>query len=286
MFPIMHSFRMFTARFFILLIACIAVARPHAVRADWEILPESRHQLYQTYSLFFDQQSSLLNTGGAHAWGALGGTLPVYGNNDVESHPQIFFHATANASMKYNSDFKIGTETIDARVGLGYEMALLPELRFSTGLTHDSAHAADGIDDLTLFEPPVGEEFFFLRGIYDIGNTFRVGATLRPFLRAYPQIETFAADQFAEYFPFGGKDDPHSGSPYVALGFDQWGDTHLTWTTHAQLGVYFGNHFSPKFRQSARVVLGYYNGADPRMKYFRYRENRREFAYLGLMFDL
>jgi hypothetical protein len=262
-------------------------------RAGWEILPDSRHHLYQTYGLYFEEQSSLVYTGNHHMWGAVGGAIPIAGDAEGEHHPQFVFHSTANAAMHFSDSGRIYTETIDARLGLQFEYALDPQLRFAASYTHFSAHAADGIEDLDLLEPPVGEEFLNLRAVYDIGTMFRVGLNFNPVLRSYPKLQFFGADQFIEYFPLGSLDSPHKPSPYVAAGLSEWGVSQQQLTFHAQIGVAFANHFgthdgSPGggHSQAGRAVLGYYTGADPRLKYFQYREATKSFGYLGVMFDL
>lgn len=254
--------------------------------ANWEVLPESRHALYQTYGLFFEQQSAILFYAPSRAWGAVGGTLALYGNNESPSHPQILMHATANAAMTYNETLRIYTQTVDARVGFAYQFSFSPALRCSIGLTHNSAHAADGIQDMGLFEAPLGQEYVPIRIVYDYLKNIRVGATFKPFIRSYPSLNFFASDQFVEYFPWGANDKPHAPSFYIAAGFDEYGVADaLQPTFHAQIGFYIGNHFSEAYRQTIRGVLGYYSGADPRLKYYQFLQATDSFAYAGMMFD-
>src|SRR4051812_46396313 len=78
--------------------------------ADWDFLPESHHQLYDAWGLFIDDQTSLLNYGQARIWTGLGGSIPVLGDNDSPHHTQVVIHASANAGLHYNDNFRIWTE--------------------------------------------------------------------------------------------------------------------------------------------------------------------------------
>lgn len=293
----LESMRKLLVSYLVGLLLALALLVPtiQSARAEWVMLPENTHQLYETYALYFDEQTQAVNYGNARLWIALGATLPIYGNPDIPSHPEFYFHASANAALHYNDNYRIFTETIDARAGFGFEFMLNESMRLNFGLTHNSGHAVDGLDandiDLTggprdLFQPTLGQEYVYARFIYDLDNTFRFGGTFKPFIRSVPQLQTLAFDEFIEYFPFGAIDNPHHGNPFVALGFDEWGPNNLVLTTHVQLGLYYGNHFSKTFHQTMRAVIGYYTGADPRLKYFEFRDARQSFAYLGFMFSI
>ncbi len=257
--------------------------------ANWELLPESYHQLYDTWGQFIDEQAALLNTGQARLWTSLGGTLPVIGDEESIHHPEFVLHASANAGLHYNDNLRIWTETLDVRLGFAVEWELHSKLRFSVGYTHFSAHTADGVvpADSDLIEPSVGQEFLSIRVVYDIKNNLRLAATIKPFVRSYPPVHPIWLDQSIEYFPWGAKDS-RQFSPYLAFGLDESGiqGHSMTLTSHAQIGAYIGNHMSPGHRQTIRTVLGYYNGMDPRLKYFELRNAKQQFAYLGVMFDL
>lgn len=212
--------------------------------------------------------------------------LTFVGDDNSPHHPEIIFTATANAAMHFNDNYRIWTETIDARVGCAFEYEFDPALRASIGISHNSGHAADGIADLDLYEPTLGEEFVPLKAVYDWGTRLRVGATFKPFILAFPtEVQFFSADAFVDYFPWG-QDNPHQPAPYVSFGIDEMGVGHPFYTFHGQLGVLLGNHFGRGHHQTIRGVVGYYNGADPRMKYFQYRQATMDFAYIGIMGDI
>lgn len=174
-------------------------------QANWTFLPESHHQLYDSWGLFFDEQSMLLNYGQGRVWSALGGTMPIFGNEESLHHPEIIFHASANAAIHYNDNFRLWTETLDARLGIAIEWELNPNLRFSIGYQHFSGHSVDGINvaDSDLIQPTLGQEFIPIKIIYDIGRMFRLSGTVSPVVRSSPSIEPIWMDQSIEFFPWG-----------------------------------------------------------------------------------
>src|SRR5438067_7806142 len=60
-------------------------------------LPDSRHQQYETYGLFFEEQSMLIGKSGSRAWGALGQSLALFELAEWRWKPQIIAHASANS---------------------------------------------------------------------------------------------------------------------------------------------------------------------------------------------
>ena len=261
------------------------------VHADgWEFMPDSRHNLFENYGLIFDEQCTLVNFENARLWAGMGGSVPVYGNNDLPYHPQFVFHASANSALHYDSNFRFYSETFDARFGMDIEFAINRQLRASIGVQHNSGHAADGIDandqQTFLFAAPLGQEFIPMKVFYDLDQSFRFGAAFKPFIRSAPSMEFAQFDEIIEWFTLKGNDDTHHPSPYIALGLEQSGPSSLTTSVNAQLGLYFGNHFSEHFHQTMRWVLGYYNGADWRLKYFQFLNQTQAYFYAGAMFNL
>lgn len=257
--------------------------------AGWEILPESQQHLYSAWGLFVDQHSSMVNYGQGRLWTALGGPISLFGNSESPHHPTFNVTAFANASIHYNSNYRLWTDTVDAQVSFGFQWEFTPSLRIYVSYLHFSGHTVDGLPaaDSSLNELTLGQELLPIRLIYDMDRLIRVGVTLKPVLRSYPEVQRFWADEFFEVHPWGGKDDPHSPSPYFALSLGQSGTDYYLWTFHSQLGIYFGNHFTPsKHQQTLRLVLGYYTGPDPRLKYFEFRNKLQHFGYLGVMVDI
>ncbi len=268
------------------MVGVLSLASP--VQADWQLLPKNSHQLYQTYGHYLDFQSAFTWYGNARSHGTLGGSIPLVGDPDTPAHPQVVIVATATAAMWVTDSDRIYSDEIDARAGFLYEFALAPAYRVSLGLIHHSGHTADGVRDASLMIENLGDNFFTARGVYDWGPYARVGATFMVYLTSGPSMKTFAFDQFIEWFPWGGQDDTRTPSPYVALGLHQHGTTAFGYsnTFHAQIGAYIGNHFSNDFKQTLRLVAGFYTGADPRLKYYQFRNETPTFGYLGLMADI
>lgn len=259
-------------------------------KADWEILPTSYYQLYETYGLYIDRQNTLNYYGDSRIWSAVGGTLPIYGDSDSPSHPQIAIVGTGNFGLYFTNNYRFYTQNIDARVGAAYEQAIDEHNRFEISIIHLSAHTADGVinSNTDIVNPGVGSEYLGLRFIHDFDNYARVGGEYRPFLRSDPKFDPWLSfSLFGEVFPFGASQNPHRGTLYLASGLEVGGPVNQVIPTyHVQLGVYWGNHMEKSHSTSLRYVVGYYNGADPRLKYFSLLGTRDHFYYFGMMFGL
>jgi hypothetical protein len=131
----------------------------------------------------------------------------------------------------------------------------------------------------------LGDETIPIRFVYDWGDRARLGATFKPYVGSEPSMKFFAADQFAEWFPWGANDSSRA-TPYIALGFEEYGPHHLDFLLNVQVGIYFGSHLKEQHRTGFRLTLGYYNGPDPRLKYAQYKDVSTDFAYAGILFDL
>ena len=257
------------------------------VQADLRFLPETRHHLFSTFSFFVDDQTTLVIRDGGRAWGGFGGNFALAEMEDWGWKPQLVLFASANFAFRSNSwalDFL--TETFDGRFGVAVESILSPEWRLSLGMLHLSGHTADSIVDPELKVPNLGDDFIVARILYAGFSDFRLGASLKPITNSDPVRQFFAADQFAEWFPWGPQDSRSNPSPFLALGLEEDGARKIDLNFHAQLGAYVGAHAKREYRQSMRIVLGYYNGFDPRSKYARFKNTRTHFVYGGLMFNL
>ena len=95
----------------------------------------------------------------------------------------------------------------------------------------------------------------------------------------------FGAEQFAEWFPWEASTNPHHLSPFIAVGFEEYGRASVDLTFHAQAGWAAGDHFSEKSHPGMRLTVSY-NRIDPRLKSFQFFNGKSEFAYVGAMFDI
>lgn len=258
-----------------------------SIKAEIVFLPESRHQQYRTYGLFIDQQSSLMLRDSGKAWGALGGAITLAELTTCEYKPQLTAHGSANAAMVINSAGNtLLTQTIDARVGLSADFEFTPEWRGTLIWTHQSGHISDNVPDADLIGSNLGNEILTLRFIRDIDQRWRIGAGIRAAVASDPGMQGLGGEQFVEWFPYQFSDNPHHLNPYISLGTEEYGRAHEELSFNAQVGLAAGNHFLPKKFSALRLVLGYYNGIDPRLKYFQFKRLRSEFGYAGLMFDI
>lgn len=266
---------------------CSIFTNPGEARAETVLMPESHHLQYTTYGLFFEEQTQLVYKSAARAWGAVGVTSALLEESEWRWKPQLIVHASANAAYQLDSSGSLLlTETIDARVGLAIDLAFTETFRGMIMWEHQSGHISDNVMDAWLIGPNLGNEILWLRLIKDFDNEIRVGGSLHPVLGSDPGMMTWGSDQFFEWFPWKASMDPHRFSPFIAMGFDEYGRHEVDLTYHAQIGVAAGNHFSPDHHPNLRIVLGYYNGVDPRLKYFQYLFGYSNFVYGGLMLDI
>ena len=257
-------------------------------KADWSLLPESRHHLYQSYSFFIEQHNTIVSRGSNQFWAAVSATLPIAGNNDSPAHPQFLFHFSGNDSMHTDSNGGVYTETLDTRVGLLYEFSVpKAELQLSIGFLHESGHVADGINsgDIALFPTNLGLNVLRIRVLHDFDKTVRVGLTLDPITHSIPNAVETGLNEFVEYFPWGSN-EAEKYSPFVAAGLAHALSFSSAPLFHIQAGITLGAHFDPKHSTIGRLVYGYYTGPDPRAKYAEFLGGRSQFSYLGLMFCL
>lgn len=257
---------------------------------SWSFLPESRHQLFQTYSFFTDEQCSLLYRTAGRAWGEAGGDFALLDTpwfSSWKSQPQIVFLVSANAGYRLNTDsLGVFTDTIDARIGFNLEAEPSQGHHFSLGFLHMSGHISDDIQDPSLIGPNFGWEEIRLRYSYTGFANFKIGGTLSPIYSSDPLAKVFAADQFFEWYPYGLSSNRRKGSLYFAAGLEEYGAAKIQLTGQAQLGYLFGNHDRPVHEPSLRFAIGYYNGADPRLKYMGFLNGTTHFGYAGVFVDL
>ncbi|OFZ83406.1 MAG: hypothetical protein A2583_08535 [Bdellovibrionales bacterium RIFOXYD1_FULL_53_11] len=284
------SWRAFSMRFLGFLLALTAGAVSMLeTRADGvlEILPESRHQQFIAYPFILEECTSALYRGAGRGWGAIGGSIALAELPGLPGRPQFVAHANANVSYKFGNRQKpVLTETIDARVGLFVDMEPWPGHRFSSGWTHLSGHISDDVADPDLIGTNMGAEALRVRYIYAGMERFRFGLTLEPLMNSEPAFKGFGAEQFVEWFPFGPNSKRQEPMPYLSLGLEEYGVDSVGITVNVQGGVLFGNHTRPVHEPSVRAIIGYWNGADPRLKYASFKRARASFGYTGIIVDL
>lgn len=267
---------------FVLMLLFVSTAK-----ADFIFLPESRNQQFRTFGLFIDEQSSVLIRNAGKAWGSLGGAIALAELSEHELKPQLVMHGSANTGFSINKAADtLLTETIDARIGLSVDLNFNPEFRGMVMWTHQSGHISDNVPDADLIGPNLGNEIITLRVLRDINTRWRLGGALRLTVSSDPGMQGLGGEQFVEYFPHEFSEDSHKLNPFIALSTEEYGRSRVELTFHAQVGFAAGNHFLPRKISSMRFVLGYYNGTDPRLKYFQFKRARSEFGYAGVMFEI
>lgn len=258
-------------------------------RAGLLFLPATRHQQYQTYALFTEEQISFIFRNQNRAWAAIAGDFALAEAPDWFGKPQVIVNGSvATSFLSKGSLIDFNVETFDARFALLIEMTVAPEWRVQWGVQHNSGHTSDGLKDLALVAPNLGQDQFQVRVLRDFHEHFRVGATFAYLLDKDPETtEPFNLNQFAEYFPLGAETGlPGNAQPYLAVGLEEYGTPQYDFTYHAQVGLLFGKHFQPEHQQSLRLVLGYYHGVDPRLKYAVFLHSMWDFFYGGVQLNL
>ena len=266
----------------------LALSMATAARADMTLLPESRDQQYRTFGLFIDNQTSLLFIpAGNNVWLALGEEIPLVEMKNWYGSPQLMIYASVNAGDRLNSGGNtILMETIDVRAGLSYEFSFNEYERMSISWMHQSGHTSDDVQNPELVHPNLGNEEILFRYFRDIDDHFRLGGTLKPYVGSDPGIMTWGSDQFAEWYPWGTAANFDKFTPFIAGSMEQYGRYAVNWTFHAQAGVYIGNHLKPMYKPNIRLVAGYYNGVDPRLKYEQFLNGFQRFYYIGAQVGL
>jgi hypothetical protein len=256
--------------------------------SNFVLLPESRDQQYRTFGLFIDNQTSgLFLPSGNDVWLALGEEVALLENKSWYGSPQLVLYASVNAGDRLKTGSStILMETIDIRAGLSYEFSIDEKQRIAVTYMHQSGHTSDDVQDETLVHPNLGNEELLVRYFRDIQDRFRLGGTLKPYFGSDPGIERFAADQFFEWFPWGTAARMDKFTPFIAGSVEEYGAQAINVTYHAQLGAYIGNHMQPIYKPNVRVVAGYYNGVDPRLKYAQFDFGFQRFYYFGAQLGL
>ena len=113
-----------------------------------------------------------------------------------------------------------------------------------------------------------------------------MGLTFKPYVDAEPKMLAFAADQFVEVYPLGRRESPRAVSPFFAMGVEEYGRVKIQPTFHAQAGALVGKPFRDGNFTQFRAALGFYAGADPRLKYMQYKDARARFLYAAIFVDI
>ena len=270
--------------------ALVLLLGPWTAWADGiTFFPTPRHQQYQTFGLFDEEQSGIIFASGGNAARAdLGTDVTLLEASSLPFHPQLTVYGSVDTSFlkKSNAIFDFVAETFDAEFGFAIESELTPSMRLSVGLTHISGHAGDGIPDPSLFGPNLGDDELPIRLIYDVNTSFRFGFTFKPLLDWDPHNQWFGADQFVEWMPLGQSPSHIRFNPYIAMGLDEKGNDGVGLTYHVQVGIFAGNHYLPERDPTVRIALGYYSGWDPRMKYAQFLLAKAQFFYFAVLVNV
>ncbi len=254
--------------------------------ADFQSLPETRHKRFTTFGLFFEEKSSFLLRNENQALGSFGSSMALIDETSWATKPQLVLTGGVDVVFKTtNYVSNLRTEAFDARFGMAVDLELSPNLLFTTGLLHYSGHLADGSSNTALMPFDLGHDALYCRLIFDAGEYFRIGGTIRGFIHSDPKLKFFGADQFAEFFPLKNLNSTTSPTPYFAVGLEEGGAQQIDFTYHFQVGAYLGNHTLPKRQSTFRLAMGYYNGLDPRLKFAHYLNAKDHFFYGGLLLN-
>jgi len=268
-------------------IAQIGPAYAEESSSSWILMPESRHSLYRTYTLLYDEQTSLIVRDGGSAIGIIGGYFTVLEATGLPGHPQLSLHGTAASYFAFpTGSGPLLTQAVDARVGLALDFEIDPSNRASLIWTHQSGHLGDDVVNPVLAAKNLGNEILTFRFIHDIDDTARLGASFRPNVSADPTMLVFGAEQFAEWFPWHAAKNPHSMAPFVGFSMEEYGHSSLDLSANFMIGLASGNHLQGTKHPSLRVVMGYYSGTDLRLKFYEFDKTMMKFAYGGIQVDI
>lgn len=251
---------------------------------DFTFLPNSRHQQYQSYALILDDHAYGLMTRKQSILGQMAGHIAFLEFPTLWGSPQFVFSTSINTILKLKH-YDIFTDTADTYIHFLLEFTIDPTTRFSFGFRHQSGHVTEDTPDQTLHDLNCGIDAFYLRFVKDFQQKLRLGATIAPVIESIPHQSYWEVNQFIEWFPWGVNEKEKVFNPYISYSLSESGWQSFTLTHQIQIGAYLGKHFSDQHATTIRVVAGYYNGLDLRLKYATYRDKHGKFFYLGLMAD-
>lgn len=251
------------------------------------LLPVSRHGELVTYGLFAEEAMSLVVKDQNRAFLGLGGSFAIVQAPEWWGAPQLVIGVNVLSSFgtKASHAFEYGAESMDVRALLAVECFPPSLFNISLGLLHVSGHVLEGVAERDLLPPDLGEDGARMRITRDLDEKIRIGGTVRLFFKRAPEGRAINGDLFAEFFPWGADTREHraEGAPFFAVGVEESGYRQMMVTAYLQAGVLFGNHFHSSPATALRLVAGYYHGADPRLKYFAFRDLRADFIYFGVL---
>ncbi len=249
--------------------------------ADFVRFPATRHHLYMTNALISEEGFYVVARDEGRVLGAVGASAAMGEFSWRDATVQIVGFGTVHTALR-TKDLK--TETLDADLGVAFEVRETAAFRWSASLVHTSGHAVDGVEFPVLLAPNLGLDSLWVRAIYDAGHRFRLGATVKLHIDADPGYKRLAGQQFVEYYPFGEESEPKDGRLFVSLGLEEYGVAQWNLGITAQTGISFGSHFTSDHTPQIRLALGIYSGPDPRMKYYAFLNRTVTFPFLGLFF--
>ena len=271
----------------LILLSVLTLLGTRNLHAGWLLVPDSHHQQFQTYAFLTEEQTALIWRDAGKAFAQVGGYFTALENNEWRFRPQLVIFGNVLFSWRpKDMIFEYGTETFDARFGFALEGHITDSLRVSLGFLHSSGHASDGVLDPDLYPPDLGDEQIVVRGIYDWNKRVRVGLSLKPMVVTSPKAQFFAADQFVEWFPWGITTERNGYNPFISVGLEEGGVDNVELTTTIQIGVSLRDHMRSERVADLRIVVGYYNGADARLKYAQIKRRRSETGFAGFVLSL
>ncbi|MBF0361746.1 MAG: hypothetical protein HQK49_12085 [Oligoflexia bacterium] len=249
----------------------------------FKLVPSSRHHQITTSGLFIDQHSSVVVLDSRRAFAAIAAAIPLFEIENSKLTPQLILFGSSAATFRFSGSFStLFTETVDARVGLSYDLFFSAKSRLAFSWTHQSGHTSDNLTDLKLFGPNVGYEIIALRYVFDVEDRLRVGGGPRVYAGSDPYMKPLAGELFLEYYPIGASLSAHQFSPMVAVGIEEYGNLHYDTSIHIQLAISNKNPFKSIHYPALGLVVGGYKGQDISLKHYSYRHRHIEFLYAGL----
>lgn len=247
-------------------------------------LPPSRHHQFQTFGLIHDDFISFWYGSNRRAESAIAGNLALV-ENESGSTQVVLSSSVISAQRFYSPDNVLNVETADFYVSFAVEKHLNDHLRMALGFRHLSGHVSEDLlpEEQFLTSVNSGVEVLYGRLVCDPNQYFRFGFTIKPNVHSDPHIPVFAADQFAEWQPWGHQSDKRNPTPFLALGLEESAVQTYILGRHARAGVYFGAHHDRERMAMVALVTGYYAGIDSRLKQAQFRHAQSEFVYAGLM---
>lgn len=252
-----------------LLASLFLMFTPKMAYSETVWLPKKMTESVLSVSILEDSYTGVEVTSNDHLLGSLSSNFPILA---FESKDQLVASAQVLFDARYGGT-NIYAENLDVRVSMYYSHLLKNHLILRYGLTHTSGHVMDDVKETALIPLNMGSDSLSFRIANDGANPFRYGIYANGFLDTDPTGRTINGGIFGEYYFSNNSTD----SFFIAQNISLPENLRISVGTASTFGYAY---------KTLRVVAGYAQGADPRLKHQLYLNYRANYFYGGLRIEM